>query len=235
MPATPDPRNTFEVTVPPLLGQDQSFEFTFCPASPGPVVSLSILIILLLTCMYQTVKISMGPCPTGPVDPPRVSICTPAPPSIPLARKPSTPLRVSVNVSPIHVQRTPPRTLVSRGLSPVPFENLLPPDIAAFFNSTQMQLTQGTQVSPARPPVRLPDSEVISVTSSESDSENIRKGLFLPSRRTRTRARSPEIVAETQVMMDPLVRRRLPFCRYVYAHSRFPDGPDVGQGSPAEA
>ena len=39
MQATSDPCNTFEVTVPPLLTQDQSFNFTFHPARPGPVVS----------------------------------------------------------------------------------------------------------------------------------------------------------------------------------------------------
>jgi hypothetical protein len=221
MPASSDPRNTFEVTIPPLLGQDQSFNFTFRPACPGPVVSSLHLIILLLTCTYQTVKISMGPRPTGPVDPPRVSIGTPAPPSSALTRKPLTPPRVSVGVSPIHVQRTPPRTLVSRGLSPVPFENLLPPDIAAFFASTQMQITQP---SPVHSPTRLANPDVISLTSSESDSDNICKRPFL---RSRTRARSPEIVAETQVTMDPLVRPHF-FWMYVFAHSRFSDGPDVG-------
>jgi hypothetical protein len=41
MPAPADPRNTIEVTVPPVLGQDQKFEFTFRPACPGPVVSPS--------------------------------------------------------------------------------------------------------------------------------------------------------------------------------------------------
>ena len=43
MPAFTDPCNMFEVTVPPLLGQDQSFSFTFLPASPGPVVSRTAL------------------------------------------------------------------------------------------------------------------------------------------------------------------------------------------------
>ena len=40
MAASSDPRNTLEVTVPPIFGQDQSFSFTFCPAHPGPVVSM---------------------------------------------------------------------------------------------------------------------------------------------------------------------------------------------------
>jgi hypothetical protein len=226
MPTSAHPSNTFEVTVPPLLGQDQSFEFTFCPASPGPVVSITVPIILLLTCMLQTVKISMGPRPTGPVDtPPRVFVYTPAPPSIAPDRQPLTPLRVSVGVSPIHVQRTPPRTLVSRGVSPVPFENLLPPDIAAFFASTQME----ARASPVHNPTHPADLDAISLTSSESGSESVRQ------KPSRARARSPEIVAETQMMMDPLVRRHLPFCMYVYAHLRFPDGPDMGHSSPVEA
>jgi hypothetical protein len=160
MPASSDPRNTFEVTIPPLLGQDQSFNFTFRLACPGPVVSSIVhLIILLLTCIYQIVKISMGPRPTGPVEPPHVSIGTPAPPSSALTRKPLTPSRVSVGVSPIHVQRTPPRTLMSRGLSPVPFENLLPPNIAAFFASIQMQITQSSPVLNPHPYTLLPASQ----------------------------------------------------------------------------
>jgi hypothetical protein len=139
----------------------------------------------------------MDPCPSSPPNPPgSTHMCIPSA-DVP-ARKPPTPLHVSVGVSPIHVQHTPPRTLVSRGLSPVPFENLLPPDIAAFFNSTQMQLTQSTQASPARPPVRLPDSDVISVTSSESASDHERP--LARSSRPCPRA----IVPETQVL-DPLV------------------------------
>jgi len=39
MPAPTDPRNTFEVTVPPIFSQDHLFAFTFHPASPGPIVS----------------------------------------------------------------------------------------------------------------------------------------------------------------------------------------------------
>jgi hypothetical protein len=168
----------------------------------------------------------MGPPPTTPVTPSCVSACTGV---TFLRQRPSTPPRVSVGVSPIRVQRTPTRTFVSRGLSPVPFEHLLPPDIAAFLASTQMQTTQASLV---HTPTHLADQDAISLTSSESDSENIRTRPALASR---TRARSPEIVAETQVMIDPLVRRRLFFYMYVYAHSIIPDGPNVGQGSPAEA
>jgi hypothetical protein len=39
MPALSDPRNTFEVTVPPLLDEGDFIDFTFRPACPGPVVS----------------------------------------------------------------------------------------------------------------------------------------------------------------------------------------------------
>jgi hypothetical protein len=196
MPASPNPRNTFEVTVPPVFGQDHSFDFTFHPASPGPVVSACPFAYLLLTRTYQTVKIFMGPPPSSLVPSPR----TPS-------RKLSTPPRVSVGVSPIRIQRTPPRTLVSRGCSPTPLFDLLPPDIAAFFNSTQMQLeTTQQSLVPVHSPTRLTDSEVISLTSSESDND----GSFI--KRT-TRAHSPDIVPETQVvngfMVDPMVRPRL--------------------------
>jgi hypothetical protein len=80
--------------------------------------------------------------------------------------------------------------------------DLLPPDIAAFFNSTQMR---STQQSPVHTPPHLVDPDIISLASSESDSDNIRKRPLLHSR---TRARSPELVPETQLMfpMDPLVR-----------------------------
>jgi len=151
----------------------------------------------------------MGPHPTGPVDPPCLSICIPAPSSSTLAQKPSTPSCVSVGVSPIHIQHTPLQTLVSRGLSLVPFETLLPPDIAAFFASMQIQITQA---SPIHSPTHFADLEVISLSSSESDSESIHKTPFL---QFRTQARSLEIIVETQLMMDPLVCPHLPLI-YVY-------------------
>ena len=137
----------------------------------------------------------MGPHPSSPVPSPR----TPT-------RKSSTPPRVLVGVSPICVQHTPPRTLVSRGCSPIPMLDLLPPDIAAFFNSTQMQLsTQASDLS-VPSPIQVGVLDVISLTSSESDSE----GPFLGSR---IRARSPTLVPETQVaggfVMDVLVRPHL--------------------------
>lgn len=132
--ASPDPRNTFEVTVPPLFGQDQSFSFTFRPACPGPV----------------TVKISVDPRPTTLVNPPAqaISVCTP----IPLApiQKPSTPTRASVGVS--AVPNTPPRTFISRAVSPPPLELLLPPDLAEWLAETQF--TQPTHIC-SRSPVHV--------------------------------------------------------------------------------
>jgi hypothetical protein len=203
MPESPDPRNTFEVSVPPKFGQP--FEFSFRPACPGLVVSLFSLpfIITPPTCTYQTVKISMAPRPTSPIP----SARTPA-------RKPSTPSRVSVGVSPVRAQHTRPRTLVSRGCSPVPFKELLPPDIAAFFASTQMQLTEASSV---HSPIQHTDA--ISVTSSESESETENERVLSKSR---TRPRSLTIVPDALVRPHLLVFYNL--------LTQFPDGPDVGRG-----
>ena len=66
-----------------------------------------------------------------------------------------------------------------------------------------MQTTQGSLVPS---PTRLADPDVVSVTSSESDNEG-------PCLKGRTRARSPDIVPETQVVkrstVDCLVRPSL--------------------------
>ena len=43
MPASTNHHSTFEVTIPPILGQVQSFSFTFLPASLEPVVSHTVL------------------------------------------------------------------------------------------------------------------------------------------------------------------------------------------------
>jgi hypothetical protein len=131
----------------------------------------------------------MGPRPTTPVIPPCIFACTGVPSPCAPIQRPSTPPRVSVGVSPIRVQRTPTRTFVSRGLSPVPFEHLLPPDLASFFGGIETQTTQ------AFPPIRL--TEVISVTSSESEDDNEN-----PHSISRVRAYSPDIVPETQVESD---------------------------------
>jgi len=66
MPASPDPRNMFEVTVPHLFGQDQSFSFTFRPACPGPVVSL---FIGCNTTTYSYISDSKTLCGLAPVHP----------------------------------------------------------------------------------------------------------------------------------------------------------------------
>lgn len=143
------------------------------------------------------------PTRTGPVHPLHVPIDTPTPHTSPPAQKPLTPSRVSVGVSPIPALRTPPRTLISRGCSPTPLFDLLPPDIAAFFNDTQMQFEATQQpMAAVRSHTRLANPDVVSVTSSESDNE----GLPL---KNRPISRSPGIVPETQVMttyaMDCLV------------------------------
>jgi len=206
MPASSDPCNTFEVSVPPKFGQP--FEFTFRPACPGPVVSLFSLpfIIIPLTCTYQTVKISMGPRLTSPVPSARSP-----------ARKPSTPPRVSVGVSPVRAQHTLLRTLASRGCSPVPFKKPLSPNIAAFFASTQMQLNEASGSSGHSP---VQHTDAISVTSSESESETER---VLSKSKTRPPCHSLKIVPDALVRPGLLIFYNL--------LTQFPDGPDeVGKG-----
>ncbi len=131
----------------------------------------------------------MGPRPTTPVNSP-CSFDYTCVPSVPI-REPSTPLCVSVGVSPIHGQVMPPWTLVSRGLSPVPLEELLPPDIAAFFSS--LSDTEGRTQDLMAYSLQCP--EVILVTESDSKDE-------VPLSRARTQPQSPEIVPETQVEGD---------------------------------
>src|SRR6267154_454689 len=144
----------------------------------------------------------MGPRPASPI------------PSHTTARKPLTltPPHVSVGLSLTHIQHTPPHTLMSRDCSLTPLFDLLPPNLAAFLNSTQMQTTQN---SPVHSPTRLADPDIVSVTSLESDNE-------APSLKGRTRAHSPDIVPETQVvnrfMVDPMVRPHL-LIIYDFSHS----------------
>ena len=68
--------------------------------------------------------------------------------------------------------------------------DLLPLDLTEFFNSTQMEITQGSLV---HHPTHLADPDVVSVTSSESDDVN--EG---PSQKRTTQARSLDIMPETQ-------------------------------------
>lgn len=169
-------------------------------------------------------RISVGP-PHVSVAPPCVSV---GPPHVSVA-----PLHVSVgpphvSIGPPHVSvgvSTEPRPLVSKGVS-VAFEELLPLDIAAYFN-TQME-TQvpaapacpPTQLSEdissvtesdsqACPPVRLSE-EVISVTESDSEPE---RPLLI----ARARFRSPEIVPETQQDSDEDFMVRLPSLSRIYS------------------
>src|SRR6266852_2944543 len=74
----------------------------------------------------------MGPRLTIPVNPSCGPACTHILPS-PTGR-PSTPPCVSVEVSPISVQRTPTRTFASKGVSPPVLEETLPPSLAAWLH-----------------------------------------------------------------------------------------------------
>ena len=138
----------------------------------------------------------MGPCLSTPVITSCFFTCTGVLSPCSPIQKPSTPPRVSVGVSPIRVQKTPTRTFVSRGQSPVPLENLLPPDLASFFAGIETQTTQHLS------PTQL--EEVISVTESESDDE-------YPLSRSKIRAYSPDVVPETQVKSD----EELPVCLHL--------------------
>ena len=77
MPASPDPRNTFEVTVPPHFGEDQTFSFTFHPVFPGPVVSFLCLMILLnlYTPDAEHLYGPVSDCPSGSPFRPRLCAC----------------------------------------------------------------------------------------------------------------------------------------------------------------
>jgi len=89
-----------------------------------------------------------------------------------------------------------------------------------------MQTTQGSLVHSA---TRLADPDIVSVTSSEPDNEG-------PSLKGTTRARSPDIVPETQVvngfMVDCMVRP----CLLIFYNllTWFPDGSDVVDGTQVE-
>src|SRR5216684_2333078 len=71
-------------------------------------------------------NISMGPCPTAPVDLPFVPVSVPVPPSP--TQRPSTWSHISVGVLPSGIQDVPRQTFASRGVSPNPFPiiDLLP-------------------------------------------------------------------------------------------------------------
>ena len=66
--ASPNPCNMFEVTIPHLFGQDQSFSFMFCPACPGPVVSLFISCNTTTNLYISDSKIHCGLTPVHPTE-----------------------------------------------------------------------------------------------------------------------------------------------------------------------
>ncbi len=137
-------------------------------------------------------------------------------------RNPPTPLRVPVGVSdsPICTHTGmpgPTRTLVSRTSSPVPSEKVLLPGRIQK-PSTPTRVSVGVSPIPFRSPIRFldtlppnilallsqetetqasPNSEVLSVTESESETENT------PSRSS-SRALTPGIVPETQLDSNEL-------------------------------
>jgi len=122
------------------------------------------------------------------------------------------------------IPSVPPRSLMLRGCSPILMFDLLPPNLAAFFNSTQMQETQ--QLS-GYYPIQVADSDIISITSSESENEKV-------SIKSWTWPCSLELILETQVVcgikMDILVHPDWLDFYICIAHSDFPYGPDVGKG-----
>ncbi len=152
----------------------------------------------------------MGPHPTTPVNPPHDSIV----PFTPI-RNPPTLLQVLVGVSdsPIRTHTGMPRptqTLVSRTSLPIPSEKVLSPGRIQK-PSTPMHISVGVSPIPFRSPVHFldtlppnilallsqetetqasPNSEVLSVTELESETENT------PSRSS-SRALTPGIVPET--------------------------------------
>jgi hypothetical protein len=128
----------------------------------------------------------MGPRPTTPVNPSNGPASTRVLTS-PTGRA-STPPRVSVGVSPTSVQRTPTRTFASRGVSPPVLEETLPPTLAAWLHwISQMETIPPWDSLP--PP--LARAEAISVTDPDNEDER-------PFPRFVARARSPEVVPETQ-------------------------------------
>ena len=106
--------------------------------------------------------------------------------------KPANPPCVLVRVSPVHVQHMPLHTRVSRGCSPVPIPDLLPQDLAEFFNSVKTQNTQGTLV---HYPIHLADEDVVSKLVTSCKLDNVNEG---PSQKCTTQAYSPDIVPDSQ-------------------------------------
>src|SRR5258708_21688186 len=138
------------------------------------------------------VNISMGPCPTTPVDLPFVPVSVPVPPSP--TRRPLTRSHISVGVLPSGIQDVPRKSFASRGVSPnpVPIIDLLPAslaaDLASMFPSSQYP-EMDTQVPPVDAANQV--SDVISLTESESENEGP-SSRFIPQVPTPSRKRVPE-------------------------------------------
>lgn len=144
------------------------------------------------------VSFGVSPMSLRPITPPSVSLAH-AP-----NRKPSTPMRVSAGVLPIPIQRTPPRTLVSRGVSPIPLEDLIPTEFASIFYTQLQTQVPGIVTLPALPtsPTHSPAwLNVISATESETEEER-------PLIQARNRAHSPEIVPDSQLLRREAWLRR---------------------------
>ncbi len=152
----------------------------------------------------------MGPWSTTPPCIPDHSCVSPSP-----VRRPLTPSRISVGAPLIHVQDVPTRTFILRAVSPKPLQivDLLPSSLAASldnFSPFSLGMGMETQVRPTDP---LQLAEVISVTESKSETQDINErflSMFT------ARAHSPEIVLESQVedALDFLVCTSLPFSNY---------------------
>src|SRR5216684_9250822 len=169
------------------------------------------------------VNISMGPCPTTPVDLPFIPVSVPVPPSP--TRRPSTLSHISVSVLPSGIQDVLRWTFASRGVSPnpVPIIDLLPAslaaDLASMFPSSQYPETD-TQVPPIDAANQV--SDVISLTESELENEGP-FSRFIPQVRTPSWKRVPE--AQLDDAGDFRVCPSLPFSIFFSLDiSRCPQG-----------
>ncbi len=169
------------------------------------------------------VNISMGPCPTTPVDLPFIPVSVPVPPSP--TRRPSTLSHISVSVLPSGIQDVLRWTFASRGVSPnpVPIIDLLPAslaaDLASMFPSSQYP-EMDTQVPLVDAANQV--SDVISLTESESENEGP-SSRFIPQVPTPSWKRVPE--AQLDDAGDFRVCPSLPFLKNFSLNiSRCPQG-----------
>src|SRR5229473_6807211 len=168
-------------------------------------------------------NISMGPCPTAPVDLPFVPISVPVSPSP--TQRPSTWSHISVGVLPSGIQDVPRQTFASRGVSPNPFPiiDLLPASLTADLAS-MFPLSLNTEIETQVPPVDAANqvSDVISLTESEPENEGP-SSRFIPQVCTSSRKRVPE--AQLDDAGDFRVCPSLPFLKNFSLNiSRCPQG-----------